>query len=348
MLPNVKAVVLENNGVLSYKDVDMPVPVNTQDVLVRIAAVGVCGSDIPRAFHGKAYHYPLILGHEFSAVVEKGPAGSSFSPGEKVTVFPLLPDPRNPMTQIGEYGISSGYDYFGSRRNGALAEFLSVPEENLFRIPEHIPLLHAAMVEPAAVALHAVRKLKLPTHATALVIGGGPIGVMAAQWLGIRGCSRVFIAELDKKKIEISKQLHFEVIDTTKNDTVETIRKETSGAGADCVIDACGIPLTFLQAIDAAAVSGQVVLLGDTNEDITMQHELVTSILRKELTLYGTWNSKPTPRGKSEWDDVLHHMDHDLIVAPLISHTPSLAQGPQILADMAEKKIWYNKVVFSL
>ena len=71
MLPNVKAVVLENNGVLSYKDVDMPVPVNTQDVLVRIAAVGVCGSDIPRAFHGKAYHYPLILGHEFSAVVEK-------------------------------------------------------------------------------------------------------------------------------------------------------------------------------------------------------------------------------------------------------------------------------------
>ena len=109
----------------------------------------------------------------------------------------------HPMTQIGEYGVSFGYDYFGSRRNGALAEFLSVPETNLFRLPDHVSLLHAGMVEPAAVSLHAVRKLNIRSHASALVIGGGPIGVMTAQWLKILGCSRVFIAEPDPKKIEI-------------------------------------------------------------------------------------------------------------------------------------------------
>jgi L-iditol 2-dehydrogenase/galactitol-1-phosphate 5-dehydrogenase len=345
-----KALVLEEQGVLVYKDVDMPQPVGTEDVLLRVAAVGVCGSDIPRAFRGKAYLYPLILGHEFSAVVEEAPKGSSYAQGDRVAVFPLLPDPNDPMTRIGEYGVSSGYDYFGSRRHGALAELLYVPESNLFRLPDRVRLLHAAAVEPAAVALHAVLKLSIRSHSTALVIGGGPIGVLTAQWLSILGCSTVYIAEPDSKKTDIIKQAlpGFEIIDPKEGDTVEQLRDKTSGAGADCVIDACGIPLTFLQAIESAAVFGQIVLLGDTNEDITTGHELVTSILRKELILYGTWNSKPTPKGKSEWDMVIQHMDDDLLIGPFISHTPSLEEGPGLLADMAAKKIWYNKVIFSV
>jgi L-iditol 2-dehydrogenase len=343
-----KAVVLEKNGVLRYGEVPPPEPVGPRDVLVRIAAVGVCGSDLPRAFHGKAYHYPLILGHEFSGTVEEAPAGGAFGPGDRVAVFPLIPDPKDPMTQIGEYGVSTEYDYLGSRRNGAMAELLSVPEENLFPLPSHVSLLHAALVEPSAVALHAVLKLRLRAHADALVIGGGPIGALAAQWLKIRGCGRVFVAEPDPEKIDILKGFDFEVIDPMSVDTVEGIRELTDGAGADCVIDACGIPLTFTQAVDSAAVFGQVVLLGDTNEDITVQHGLVDSILRRELTLYGTWNSKPTPRGKSEWDTVRRHLNRDLQVAPLISHTPSLEEGPRILEDMARKTFWYNKVVFSL
>jgi L-iditol 2-dehydrogenase len=343
-----KAVVLEENGVLRYREVPPPEGVGPRDVLVRVAAVGICGSDIPRAFHGKAYHYPIILGHEFSATVKEAPEGSGFTPGDRVAVFPLLPDPDDPMAQVGEYGVSSGYDYFGSRRNGALAELLLVPEANLFRLPDHVSLLHAAMVEPAAVALHAVLKLHIPPSADALVIGGGPIGALAAQWLRIKGCGRVFVAEPDPRKIEILKGLNFEIIDPSRSDTVERIREETAGNGADCVIDACGVPLTFTQAVEAAAVFGQVVLLGDTNEDIILRHGLAVSILRRELTLYGTWNSKPTPRGKSEWDAVLRHLDRDLHVAPLISHTPSLEQGPRIFSDMAGRKVWYNKVVFSL
>jgi L-iditol 2-dehydrogenase len=345
-----KALVLEKQGTLVYRDAGPPRRVGDNDVLLRIAAVGVCGSDIPRAFQGKASLYPLILGHEFSAVVEEAAPGSAYSSGDRVTVFPLLPDPSDPMSQIGEYGVSTGYDYFGSRRHGALSEMLYVPEKNIFPLPDKIPLLHAAMVEPAAVALHAVLKLDIKAHTNALVIGGGPIGVLAAQWLSILGCSAVYIAEPDPIKIDIFSKTfpYIRIIDPKKGNTVVQLKEETGGSGADCVVDACGIPLTFLQAVDAAAVSGQVVLLGDTNEDITMQHKLVTSILRKELKLYGTWNSKPTPKGKSEWDMVIHHMNHDLIVGPLISHTPSLEEGPEIFAAMAKKKIWYNKVVFAV
>ncbi|MFN8499141.1 MAG: galactitol-1-phosphate 5-dehydrogenase [Anaerolineae bacterium] len=343
-----KAMVLEDKGQLTYTDVPEPEVVGPRPVLVRIAAVGVCGSDILRFAKGKAYHYPLILGHEFSAVVEEAPADSRFRRGARVAVFPLLPDPRDPFARIGEYAVSSGYDYFGSRRDGAFAERLWVPEDNLIPVPDDVPLVHAACVEPAAVALHAMLKLRIRANATALVIGGGPIGAFAAQWLRILGCSRVIIADIDGRKLDIMRGLGFEVIDAASQDTVAAAKDMTSGRGVDCSVEASGLPATFLQALQAAAVFGQVMLLGDLSGDVTLPAPLVSSVLRRELTLYGTWNSKITPPGNSEWEMVLRHMGHDLQVAPLISHTPALGDGPQMFSDMASRRVWYNKVVFAI
>jgi hypothetical protein len=170
-------------------------------VLVRVGGVGVCGSDLLRFAYGTAYHYPLVLGHEFSAVVDEVPDGSRFAPGDKVAVFPLLPREGDPFTQIGEWALGAAYDYFGSRRDGAMAERLWWPEANLVPVPAHVPLVHAAVVEPAAVALHAVRKLRVPAHGSALVIGAGPIGALAAQWLRILGWTKVFVADVDSRKL---------------------------------------------------------------------------------------------------------------------------------------------------
>ena len=175
-----KAAVLQSQGVMAYTDVPDPAPVGERSVLVRIGGVGVCGSDVLRFGRGKAYRYPLVLGHEFSAVVEDAPADSRLVKGDRVAVFPLLPDPADPLAQIGEYAVSSGYDYYGSRRDGAMAELLHVPEANLVPLSRNTPLVHAAMVEPAAVALHGVLKFRIPPRASALVIGAGPIGALAA------------------------------------------------------------------------------------------------------------------------------------------------------------------------
>ncbi len=365
-----KAMVLESPGQLIYKDVPDPERVGSRPVLVRIAAVGVCGSDLLRYAKGTAYHYPLILGHEFSAVVEETPADSSFARGDRVAVFPLIPEPRDPFSQIGEYAVSSGYDYFGSRRDGAFAERLWVPEENLLRIPPEVPLIHAAAVEPASVALHAMLKFKLPANASALVIGGGPIGAFAAQWLRILGCtlvigggpigafaaqwlrilgcSRVFVADIDPRKLEILQSLGFETVDAANQDTVKTVKELNNGRGVDCAVEASGLPVTLIQTIEAAAVFGQVMLLGDHHHDVTLSGPLISSMLRRELTVYGTWNSKITPAGKSEWDMVLGHMRQAFQVGPLISHTPTLDQGPQVFADMAARRIWTNKVIFAI
>jgi L-iditol 2-dehydrogenase/galactitol-1-phosphate 5-dehydrogenase len=343
-----KAMVLESQGQLTYKDVPEPLRVGSRPVLLRIAAVGVCGSDLLRYAKGTAYHYPLILGHEFSAVVEEAPADSRFSSGDRVAVFPLIPDPCDPFSQIGEYAVSSGYDYYGSRRDGAFAEWLWVPEENLLPVPPGVPLIHAAAVEPAAVSLHAMLKFKLPANASALVIGGGPIGAFAAQWLRILGCSRVIVADIDPRKLAVLQGLGFEIIDAAQQDTVKAAKELTGGRGVDCAVEASGLPVTMIQTIEAAAVFGQVMLLGDHHHDVTLSGPLISSMLRRELVVYGTWNSKITPAGKSDWDMVLSHMRRDFQVAPLISHIATLDQGPQVFADMAARRIWTNKVIFAI
>ncbi|MFK4149262.1 galactitol-1-phosphate 5-dehydrogenase [Streptomyces sp. NPDC004065] len=343
-----KAAVLQSPGVLNWTDVPDPEPVGDRSVLVRVGAVGVCGSDVLRFGRGKAYHYPLVLGHEFSAVVEEVPADSRFSPGDRMAVFPLLADPADPMTRIGEYTVSSGYDYYGSRRDGAMAELLHVPEANLIPVGPDTPLVHAAMVEPAAVALHAMLKFQLPALATALVIGAGPIGALAAQWLRILGASEVYVADVDERKLAVMAGLGFPVVDASGGDTVEIVGKLTSGRGVDCAVEASGLPSSLVQAITAAAPLGQVMLLGDLSGDLTIPRALVSSVLRRELRLYGTWNSKITPAGRSEWDMVVHHLGRDLQVAPLISHTPALEEAPGMFQDMLERRTWYNKVVFAV
>ncbi len=343
-----KSLVLTSNGVLSIQERPLPKRVGPGSVLVRVAAAGVCGSDIPRAFMNGAYHYPLVLGHEFSGIVEDGADSSGYVKGDRVVVFPLIPDPADPFVQIGELAVSSGYDYFGSRRDGGFQEFLQVPEENLLKVPQHVDLVAAAMTEPAAVALHGVAKLTIPVKATALVIGGGPIGLMVAQWLRIRGAAQVIVAEPDDRKRPIAEELGFVTIDAKKLDTVETVRDMTDGGGASCVVEACGLPVTFRQAINSAATFGQVVFLGNIHGSLELTEREVSSILRRELKMFGTWNSKITPAGKSEWDEVLFRLGRELRVKELISHTPTLEESPQILRGMFEKSFWFNKVVINV
>ena len=338
-----KAVVLSAKGELEVEERPLPEKVGSNSVLVRIVGAGICGSDLPRAFSGGAYHYPLVLGHELSGIVEDAADSPRFHPGQRVVIFPLLPDPNDPFVRIGELAVSSGYDYFGSRRDGGFQEYLYVPESNLLSVPDHVDLLEASMTEPAAVALHGVSKLRIPSAATALVIGGGPIGCMVAQWLRIRGVARVLLAEPDEKKRTVVDTLGFETIDAGSVDTVEAIWGLTGGA--DCVVEACGLPITFRQAFAAAATFGQVVLLGNIHGSLELDERDVSSILRRELTLYGTWNSKITPPGKSEWDEVLLRLGRELRVKPLISHTPSLEETPQVLRRMHRRELWFNKVV---
>jgi L-iditol 2-dehydrogenase/galactitol-1-phosphate 5-dehydrogenase len=341
-----KALVLEAPGQFIFSP-SRPVPsedAGTEPVLVRVAACGICGSDLPRGFDpGGAYLYPLVLGHEFSAVVEA--AGHGFAKGDRVAVFPLIPKPGQPGFDTGDFAQTTNYDYFGSRRDGGMQEFLRVPAANLFPIPDCVKLLHAACTEPAAVALHGVRKLRISAGDTGLVIGAGPIGNMAAQWLRIHGCARVIIADVDPRKLELAAGMGFETINSAAGDPVQQLIDLTGGIGAQRVIEACGLPVTFAQAIACAATFGEVVFMGNLHGEFRLGEKAFSSILRRELTLHGTWNSKVVPRGTDDWSTVLKYMDRELQIAPLITDTPTLEEGPAIFSSIRERKAYHNKVI---
>ncbi len=338
-----KALVLTANRSLSVEERPAPRPTADEPILLRVAFAGVCGSDIPRAYDGGAYNYPLVMGHEFSATVAEAPPGSPWRADDRVVVFPLLPDMSEPINEIGEYAVSRGYDYYGSRRDGAFQEYLTVPAFSLFRVPDGLGLREAAMTEPCAVAYHAAARPRVEPGSSAAVIGGGPIGLMVAQWLRLRGCSPVVVSEIDPKKRAVANELGLDAIDAAA-DPVETIRELTHG-GADVVVEACGLPLTFRQALAAAGLFGQVVFLGNIHGTFSLEEKEFSTILRRELSIYGTWNSKVTPRGSDEWTRVLAALERSVRVAPLVSHTVDLAEGPGILDTMHARRAWFNKVM---
>lgn len=342
-----KALVLENNGILKYKeDASEPQPQAPNSLLIEISSCGVCGSDIPRAYDNGAYHYPLIMGHEFSGIVAESRPGSNFKKGDRVAIFPLIPTDKNEKAyQTGDYAQLKQYNYFGSRCDGAFSEYLLVPEENLFLVPDHVDLTHASMTEPAAVALHGVRRMNVRAGDKAAVIGGGPIGNMTAQWLRIHGCSEIYVLDIDERKLKIAKEMGFHPVNSLKTNPVNYLMNETNGEGLSRVVEACGLPSTFLQAVQIAGRGAEIVFMGNIHGEFKIGEKDFSSLLRRELTIYGTWNSKIVPKGEDDWSTVLKYMDKELIVAPLISDVVDLKQGPDIFQSIYRKERFHNKVI---
>ncbi len=344
---SMKALVLRKDRVLEYANVPMPQKMGPDSVLVRIAYAGICSSDLKRGFGGGAYHYPLIMGHELSGLVEESFPGSLFSQGDRVVVYPLLPCRRCLACQNGAFAQCVRYDYFGSRRDGGFAEYLYVPEANLLPVPGQVELLHAALTEPCAVALHGVSRLNVRIGDSAAVIGFGPIGSLAAQWLSIRGCSPIYAVDIDRRKLALAAELGCHPVNARDTDPVAAIYELTDGRGADRVVEACGQPQTFLQAVQAAGSFGELLFLGNLQGRFTIAEKEFSAILRKELKILGSWNSRIVPREHNDWSIALRYLAGQLRVAPLITHTPPLREGPEIFKRMASGSLGsHGRVVF--
>lgn len=326
-----KALVLKGNGVLSWEEHELKEFPGW--CCVKVVSAGICGSDIGRAFGNGAYHYPLVMGHEFAGVVETVPAGCKTPVGARVAVYPLLPCGTCAACKKGYIQMCLHYDYFGSRRDGGFAEFLYVPESHLVTVPDGVTLAEASMCEPAAVARHAVYSAPVAPGASALVIGGGPIGLFAAQWLRIRGAGEVSVADVYLEKLTFAEKFGFSTIDFCALGD----RKDAF----DNVVEACGLAATRSAAIGCCTRRGHVFFIGNPADDWTLGKTLFSSVLRKELSMSGSWNSVLNP----DWTDVMAHAGKDLDLKDLVTDRVPMVQGPAAFARIVNHDGFHCKTL---
>lgn len=344
-----EALVLHGVGDLRLSQ--MPIPnVFEGQVRVRIGFCGVCGSDIPRIFSKGTYSFPTVCGHEFAGTIDLcGPGVEEFEQGDNVVVFPLIWCGKCDACENGKYVQCSNYDYLGSRSDGAFAEFVVAPKENLIRVPNGVTLQEAAMTEPAAVALHALRRVKDSlVGKTVAIFGAGPIGLMVAQWARIMGAAQVLLFDIVTEKLELAKRLGFEnVFNSIVEDPVDVVNAQTEAKGAHVCIEAAGVPQTYLYALGSVQRGGSVVLLGNPVADVTLPASLISQLMRREVRLLGTWNSDYSISGNDDdWRAVLQAMASGMLdLAPLITHKVPLTDSTEALHMMKDKSQFYAKVL---
>jgi L-iditol 2-dehydrogenase len=344
-----KALRLYAVGDLRLEDVPIPRP-GPGEVRVKVAFCGVCGSDIPRCFVKGTYHFPTVCGHEFAGTVDAlGEGVESLAPGQPVTVFPLLWCGTCPACEQGQYAQCFAYDYLGSRSDGAWAEYVVAPVANLLPVPDGVSLEEAAMTEPAAVALHAVRRGGgAAVGETAVVFGAGPIGLIVGQWARAGGAAQVLLFDIDPHKLALAAKLGFtQTFDAREHDAVATVNELTGGKGAHLCIEAAGVPVTMCQAIACARWNGRVVLMGNPSADVTLPARLISQAMRREIAMLGTWNSVYSATGNDDdWRTALDAMaDGRLTLAPLITHSVPLSGATAALEMMRDRSEFSAKVL---
>ena len=342
-----KAVELVSIGQLERVEKEKPAP-KQGEVLLKIMACGICGSDIPRTFVTGSYHFPTVLGHEFSGeIIELGEGVDQSYLGKKAAVFPLLPCNECDYCRSGNYAQCQNYNYFGSRTDGGFEEYLSVPLFNLVLLDEQVSFEEGAMVEPATVAQHVINKAELSVGDSIAIFGAGPIGVMVAQWAKINGAGKVLLFDIDQTKVDFAKELGFDLVCNSLEIPAEDFIKENlQGKLADVAVEATGSSAAFDQCVQAIRTFGRVVLLGNPHSDMTLKQKSYDQFMRKEGSIVGMFNSVYDRFPKNEWQVTAQAIaDKKLNLYPLITHKV-LIEGLIDAFDMVhEKKEFYNKVL---
>ena len=344
-----KALVLHGPGDLRYEeDVPMPEPA-ADEVLLKVLAAGICGSDIPRVFTKGVKHYPMIIGHEFSGeVVAVGEDADPRLAGSRAAVFPLLPCFSCAACEKKNYASCSNYDYYGSRRDGAFAEYIAVKDWNLMLLPDNVSAMTAAMMEPCAVAVHALGKSGVKRGDSVCIFGAGAIGLILAKLADLQGAERVILLDIDDAKLEFARGQGFRHVFNNRGDSyLEEVFALTGGQGPDICIDAAGVPATVAGCLKAVRAAGTVVLMGNPSGDILLNQDDYWAILRKQLTLKGTWNSDYGKGVNNDWDRALKYLSSGkLDISGLVTHTFALEDGVDAFRMIRDRSAFNIKVLF--
>ncbi len=335
-----RAAVLHKPGDIRIENVLRP-EVQPNQALVRVVACGVCGSDIPRVLTKGAHKLPLICGHEFSGRIESlGTGMDGWNIGDLVAVPPLIPCFKCAQCLIGEPSRCEDYDYFGSRRDGAYAEYVNVPAGNLLRVPEGIDPTAVALADPAAIALHAIEKTNLSLGQRVAVVGCGPIGLFAIQWARLMGATEILAVDISDRKIAMAKEAG-----ATQGSTDSP--SASRHGRFDVVIEAAGNTPAFNAAVQLVGPGGHAVFIGIPTADVSVATKTFEHFLRQEISLHGGWNSFSAPFPGKEWKISLERLaNKQLAWEFMISHDLDLAELPKMFEKLKTREEFTSKIIF--
>lgn len=317
---------IDKNAILRLEPTEAPQPTDTE-VTLRVKACGICGSDIPRVFMNKSYFYPIVLGHEFAGVVENSKKPELI--GKRACVFPILPCGKCEFCAKEQWANCVQYDYYGSRRDGGMQDHLLVKEENLIFLPDSVSDAAGSMIEPAAVCLHAVKKLHITSETVVTVYGAGTIGLLSAMWARAFGAKKVYVSDVDAARLDFARTLGF-----------EASGEETP----DAVIEASGAPAALNAALERIRAFGELVLVGNAERDVTLGQANYSKLLRKQLTLCGSWNADRASHADDWKDSIAAIAEGKIDPEQLITHRFPLSEATKAFELIGERKTFYNKI----
>src|SRR6266481_3423461 len=286
-----KALLLSKYRQLEMAEVPTPTA-GAGEVLIRVGACGICGSDV-HGYDGSSGRRipPIVMGHEAAGRIAAVGAGvTGLAEGERVTFDSTIYCGACGYCQRGEgnlcdrrqvLGVSCG-DY---SRAGAFAEFVAVPARILYRLPDNFPFAEAAMLEAVAVAIHGVNLAQLAPDSTALVVGAGTIGVLTLQALRAAGCSKVFVTDVDTQRLALTKKLGATEILLSDDSLLPQILERTNNEGVDVALECVGRNETVAASIDATRKGGIVVLVGNIAPNVNLP---LQKVVTRQIRLQGS------------------------------------------------------------
>lgn len=279
--------VMISPGKIEYRDVPIP-EIKPDEVLVKIMKIGVCGSDI-HVFHGKHPYtaYPVVQGHEVSGIVEKtGGAVANSRVGDTVTIQPQVVCGQCYPCQHGNYHICDNLKVMGFQTTGAASEYVAVNAAKILKLPDTMSLDEGAMVEPAAVAVHALSRGGDVKDKNILVLGAGPIGNLVAQTAKGQGAKSVMITDLSEYRLDVAKQCGIDYcINTKERDLGQAVTDAFGEDKADLILECVGVSVTMEQAIKNARKGTDIIVVGVFGDPALVDLGLVQD---RELRLIGT------------------------------------------------------------
>lgn len=319
-----KVLSLENNKKLTLLDSPDPT-IKKGHSLVRIDYVGLCSSDIARTFGKGAYSYPLVIGHEAMGTIIKT-NNRAFSVGERVVIFPLKPCFKCENCNAENYQRCVNYSYYGSREDGAMQEILNVNDWNLVKIDRNVNSSDAALTEPTAVMIHVKNILiesinnKDFTNSKGAIIGGGFLSLILSRILRMSRSNNHIIFDRNKFKRDFARE---HGIDVCKHTELENKHYSNSFRW---VVEASGDPSSLNKAIELCLPGGIIILMSNINDDVSIPKALFSKILRKELTIRGSWNSSFNKSLKNDWIETISYFKKGLSPSEFVTHNIGLEE----------------------